>query len=198
MKVELLAVTPEPEKLIEQAGRTCYQSEVGDPTIIQRWIKSGHESVIEHSSVTFRISEISRACSHQLVRHRIGVSFSQQSQRYVSEDNFGFVIPDSIKNSSELALSAYLSMMEAIQNTYKAFIGDGIPREDARMLLPNACHTEIVVTMNFRALRNFFKLRLDRHAQWEIRRMAEAMLDIIKPIAPNVFWDIKKEENKNV
>jgi len=194
MIVELISVTPDCERVIEEAGRTCYQSKIGDPTIIQRWIKSSHDSVIEHASATFRISEVSRALTHQLVRHRIA-SYSQQSQRYVREDGFDFVVPDSIKHHpNELALSAYLALMEAIQNTYKAFIEDGIPKEDARFILPNSCHTEIVVTMNFRAMRNFFKLRLDKHSQWEIRLMAGFMLEMVKNLAPNVFYDMEVAE----
>jgi len=194
MIVELISVTPDAEKLIEEAGRVCYQSKIGDKTIIQRWIKSGHKSLLEHASATFRVSEVSRALTHQLVRHRT-FSFSQKSQRYVREDGFGFVIPDSIKHHpNELALSAYLALMEAVQNTYKAFIEDGIPKEDARSILPNACHTEIVFTSDFRNLRHFFELRLDKTSQWEIRRMANKMLEIVKEIAPNVFYDMEVAE----
>lgn len=191
MKIELLAITPDAEKLIEEAGRTCYQSKVGDPTIIQRWIKSGHESMIEHASATFRVSEISRALTHQLVRHRIA-SYSQQSQRYVSEDQFGFIIPDEIIKTG--VSQEYLGFMADVQEFYNFLISKGVKKEDARFVLPNACHTEIVFTMNFRALRNFFNLRLDKHAQWEIREMAKEMLTILKSYAPNCFYDIEVTE----
>ena len=189
MKVELITITPEAEKVLEEAGRTCYMSKVGDPTIIQRWIKSGHESVVEHSQATFRISGVSRAFSHQLVRHRIA-SYSQVSQRYTSSDNFPFVIPSSIDKNEE-AFQVYDKAMCDLRIAYAKLIELGIPKEDSRMLLPNACCTEIVVTMNFRAMRNFFKLRLDKHAQWEIRTVANEMLKIVKPIAPNVFFDFE-------
>lgn len=188
MKIELLAITPDAEKLIEEAGRTCYQSKIGDPTIIQRWIKSGHESMIEHASATFRVSEISRALTHQLVRHRIA-SYSQQSQRYVSEDQFGFIIPDEIIKTG--VSQEYLGFMADVQEFYNFLISKGVKKEDARFVLPNACHTEIVFTMNFRALRNFFNLRLDKHAQWEIREMAKEMLTILKNYAPNCFYDME-------
>lgn len=189
MNVELISITPNCEEVIEQAGRTCYQSKVGNPKIIQAWIKSGHESVIEHSSATFKINGVSRSLTHQLVRHRIS-SFSQQSQRYVKENGFEYVTPSSIKNSKYN--EDYNLLMSSIQTFYDNMVKEGIKKEDARFILPNACTSEIVFTMNFRAMRNFFKLRLDKHAQWEIRNMAGLMLDIIKPLAPNVFSDIEK------
>lgn len=192
MKVEILSITPNAESLIEEAGRTCYQSKIGDPTIIQRWIKSGHHSMLEHASATFRVSEVSRALTHQLVRHRIGFSYSQQSQRYVKEDGFGFVIPDSIKNNED-ANPFFAEIMDMLQMAYNDLVQMGIPKEDARFVLPNACYTEIVVTMNFRAARNFFNLRLDKTAQWEIRQMANLMLDILKNHAPNCFYDFTGE-----
>lgn len=192
MKVELLSITPDCESVIEEAGRTCYQSKPGDKTIIQRWIKSGHLSILEHASVTFRISEVSRALTHQLVRHRT-FKFSQQSQRYVKEDGFDYVVPDSIKHHpNELVFASYTAIMEAIQNTYNEYIKDGVPKEDARFILPNSCHTEIVVTADFRNLRHFFELRLDKTSQWEIRVLADKMLEIVKEIAPNCFFDIER------
>lgn len=191
MKVELIVITPDCERVIEEAGRTCYKSQVGNPTIIKNWINVGHESVIEHASATFRISEISRALTHQLVRHRIA-SYSQQSQRYVNENGFGFIIPPTIENHEDDRLfKMYCDVMDTLQQTYEMFIANGVPKEDARFVLPNACHTEIVVSMNFRAMRNFFKLRLDSHAQWEIRWMANLMLKIVKDQAPNVFYDME-------
>ena len=192
MKVELLRITENAEKLIEQAGRTCYKSEKGNLAIIKRWVDSGHESVIEHTSATFRISGVSRALTHQLVRHRIGFSYSQESQRYVNAENFDFVVPESVDLSS-LGFK-YLAIMCEIKELYEALIKSGIPKEDARYILPNACTTEIVVTANFRALRNFFKLRCDKKAQWEIRELANEMLKICKSNVQYVFDDMGVEK----
>ena len=188
MKIELLHITPDAEKLIEQAGRTCYKSEKGNPSIIKRWVESGHESVIEHASATFRISGVSRALTHQLVRHRIGFSYSQESQRYVNAENFDYVMPESIALSSSEYV--YLSIIHNLKRTYAELIKAGIPKEDARYILPNAVTTEIVVTANFRALRNFFKLRCDKKAQWEIRELANEMLSICKENVKYVFDDM--------
>ena len=193
MKVELISITPNCELIIEEAGRTCYKSKTGNPEIIKNWIKAGHESVIEHASATFRVSEVSRALTHQLVRHRVA-SYSQQSQRYVSEEEFGYVIPESIKKCEiEEVLNVYKDIMSTIQKAYKTFVEAGIPKEDSRFILPNACHTEIVLTMNFRELRHFLKLRMDKHAQWEIRQLANYILSILKHHAPNVFYDMENE-----
>ncbi len=188
--IKIISITPDCEQVIEEAGRTCYQSEVGNPKIIQAWIKSGHESVIEHASVTFRINDVSRALSHQLVRHRIA-SYSQQSQRYVSEEQFSYITPEKLYEKKEL-LEMYNQFMSRTQNFYNLLVKGGIKKEDARFVLPNACTTEIVVTMNFRSLRNFLKLRLDKHAQWEIREVANKMLILVKQYAPNVFNDLEE------
>jgi len=189
MKIELITITVDAEKIIEESGRTCYKSKLGNAMIIRNWIRSGHTSVVEHASATFRISGVSRAFSHQLVRHRIA-SYSQMSQRYTSSDNFPFVIPNSI-DVNDTAFQVYDKAMCDLRVAYAQLIELGIPKEDARMLLPNACCTEIVATMNFRSLRNFFQLRLDAHSQWEIRAVANEMLKIVKPLAPNVFFDFE-------
>jgi thymidylate synthase (FAD) len=190
MTVELLSITPDAEEIIEHAGRVCYLSDGHDPEIITRWIKSGHESVIEHAVASFHISGISRACSHQLVRHRLA-SYSQQSQRYVSEDQFEYVIPDSIKHSN-YCKAIYEDAMSLIQTAYKALVEVGIKKEDARFVLPNACTTEIVMTANFREWRTILKLRLDKHAQWEIRSMCGEIARILIDKAPHVFSDLKE------
>ena len=188
MKIELLVITPDAEKLIEEAGRTCYKSEKGNSSIIKRWVESGHESVIEHASATFRISGVSRALTHQLVRHRIGFSFSQESQRYVNAENFDYVMPECMRDcESELD---FFNLMNDIKKLYTKLIKSGIPKEDARYILPNAVTTEIVVTANFRALRHFFKLRCDKKAQWEIRELAGEMLKICKTKVKYVFDDM--------
>ena len=188
MNIELLTITPDCEYVIERAGRICYNSKMGDPTIIQRWIKSGHESVIEHGVVSFIVSDVSRSESHQHVRHRIA-SFAQVSQRYVDEYGFNYVMPPSIKDNVK-AEEIFIECMEHIQSAYDELTTLGIKKEDARFVLPNACTTKFAVTMNFRELRSFFKLRRDSHAQWEIREVANKMLEIVKPYAPNVFFDM--------
>ena len=189
MNIKLISITPNPEDVIEEAGRICYKSEIGDKTIIQRFIKSGHESMLEHANCTFYIDGVSRALSHQLVRHRIA-SYSQQSQRYVSENKFNFIIPPEIEKNQYTKV-LYESAMKQIQEAYNILQKNGIKKEDARFLLPNACETSLIFTFNFRSLRNFLKLRLDIHAQWEIRELANEILKIIKPIAPNVFFDFE-------
>ena len=192
MKVELLRVTERPEELIEEAGRTCYKSQVGDSTIIQRWIKSGHLSILEHASATFKIYEVSRTLTHQLVRHRTG-KFSQQSQRYVSEEQFEYIIPNSIAED-EYLYGIYKESMKSLNDLYAHLVSKGVKKEDARFVLPNSCHTEIVCTFDFRNLRHFFELRLDKHSQWEIRKLANYMLSLVKPKAPNVFYDMEVSE----
>lgn len=157
-------------------------------------LASGHESVLEHWSATFAIEGISRACSHQLVRHRI-MSASQQSQRYVrmahsSRDPFDYVLPDSIKDNPD-ARELFDRHMRATAEVYGRLVDCyKIPMEDARYVLPNACTTNIVVTMNARELRHFLGLRLCSRAQWEIRELAERMLELLKEECPVLFKDI--------
>ena len=191
MRVELLSITENAEALIERGARICYDSKENAETrkpFIQNLIKRGHEGVLEHSVATFKISEVSRALTHQLVRHRLA-SYNQRSQRYVKEDGFDYVAPQSIINDKK-AYSLYINLIEEINESYKKLLELGVPPEDARYILPNACHTEIIITMNFRELRHFLKLRLDSHAQWEIREMANRMLGLLIEHAPIVFEDI--------
>ncbi|MDA3900474.1 MAG: FAD-dependent thymidylate synthase [Spirochaetes bacterium] len=195
--VSLLAVTPDSEKLIEEAGRTCYLSFDKSGTnenFITNAIKRGHLSIIEHASASFRIKGASRAFTHQLVRHRVA-SFSQQSQRYVDENNFNYAVPESIQNNPE-ALELYTSFMQQAQSTYSQLRNMKILKEDARFILPNALESEIVFTANFRELRHFFDIRLEKKAQWEIRIVAFKMLQILQHEAPQVFGDyISDQEN---
>ena len=179
MKIELLYITPDADNLIESAGRTCYQSQKrGDPAdFVRKIIKAGHLSVIEHASATFRVSGISRACSHQLVRHRL-CSFSQQSQRYVSESGFDYVIPPAV-DTDNVSVAEYRDDMAYIQSIYDKWVSKGLKKEDARFFLPNACSTEIVVSANFRQWRHLLEERLSPHAQWEIREMAQKILSIL-------------------
>ena len=188
MKVELIAITPNPELVIEAAGRTCYLTEMGDTAaFIRKVIERGHESVLEHASATFRIEGGSRSFTHQLVRHRVA-SFSQQSQRYVKEDDFNYVVPPSISENTE-ALMEFRQCMNACRESYRRLRAMNILKEDARFVLPNALESEIVFSANFREFRHLFELRLDSHAQWEIRRICVAMATILKAHAPNVFAD---------
>ena len=201
MNIELLSVTNNPDKLIEEAGRTCYLStdkitESSSDNFIQRAIKRGHESIVEHASATFRISGVSRALTHQLVRHRLA-SYSQQSQRYVNEEDFDYVIPCSItENKNPEVIDVFTLAMAYSHLAYKRLRELGVPREDARFILPTATATEIVVTMNFRELRSFLKLRMSESAQWEIRKLAHSILDVMIQIAPNVFQDLEVKNEK--
>jgi thymidylate synthase (FAD) len=196
MKVEILAFTPDPEHLIEDAARICYDSfEKKGPLshirIIEHLIRSGHESVLEHASVTYRVGGVSRTLTHQLVRHRIA-SYSQRSQRYVKEREPSYVTPPALSNVASLI---FHKAMDNAWAAYNELLECGIKGEDARFVLPNACQSEIIITMNFRELRHFFKLRTSKHAQWEIRNMAKEMWNQVMRIgAANVFADIKFEE----
>ncbi len=192
MEIKLLAITLDPEKLIEEAGRTCYQSfdkisEDSHKKFIRMIVKNGHHSVLEHAYATFRIRGGSRGFTHQLVRHRV-CSFSQQSQRYVNEQEFFHVKPKSIVQNSE-AREAFDSFIAFSKATYKKLIDLGIKKEDARFVLPQAVESEIVVSANFREWRHIFQERCSRAAQWEIRRAAIEMLKVLKGKAPTVFED---------
>ena len=195
MRVELARITDKPEEIIEIAGRTCYQSfgSMPNPKVIQKWIKSGHESIIEHASATFRIYDVSLALLGQLVRHRIA-SFSVMSFRFTDGSEFTNVIPPDI-DSDPYVKSTYDEFIKSARGMYKMLRAKGIKKEDARMVLPQATHTNLVVTMNFRELRHMFGLRLHKTAQWEFREMAGKMLELVKPQAPNVFHDISVEGN---
>ena len=198
MKVELLAYTPNPEETIARAASTCYDSVPKEldkaRKMIAAIIKSGHESCIEHSSATFEIDGISRVVTHELVRHRIGFAYSQRSQRYVDEANPSFVIPEEIE-ANETAKALFEDAMRYAWEKYKALQDLGLKNEMARYVLPNACCTKIVVTADFRAWRNFLKLRLSKRAQHEIRNLANVLLDKLIEIAPSCFEDLKDESN---
>ena len=201
MNIELVAHTPEPESVCNLGAKVCVSYDMpesgwDDFRSLDHALASGHESVLEHASFSFAIEGISRACSHQLVRHRMA-SYSQQSQRYVKMDGFEYVTPDSIKECNEWftlgenvdceALAIYNDLMRKCSEVYGKFVDMGIPEEDARYILPNACKTNIVVTMNARSLMNFFKYRLCNRAQWEIKQVAEMMLALVKEVAPSIF-----------
>lgn len=195
MNVELIQYTPEPEKVVAAAARLCYSSDpvpelmerLTDEKIagfVRKLSTMGHLSPFEHVSFQFSIDGVSRALSHQLVRHRIA-SYSQRSQRYVKEAGFDFVTPPSIQRSPE-ALERFEKVMKMLQDEYKELVAV-VPAEDARYILPNACTTSLVATFNTRSLLNFFEHRTCMRAQWEIRQLAEKMLKLVKEVAPNLF-----------
>lgn len=169
MKIELLFITPDAEKLIEVAGRTSYLSfdKLGKGTekaFMRTLIKNGHLSVLEHVCATFRISGVSRAFTHQLVRHRL-CSFTQQSQRYVDESKFNYIEPESIKKNSK-AHSLFTKFMESAKRVYSELQRLGIKNEDVRFVLPNAVESQIVVTANFREWHHIIGIRGSPDAQW--------------------------------
>jgi thymidylate synthase (FAD) len=199
MRVELIAITRylggkgTPEELLEHAGRVCYRSERrGDAgRFLRARIREGHESIVEHASATFEISGISRACSHQLVRHRIA-SFSQESQRYVDMSGPEWVLPPAVEENPE-ARAVWERFAGEVQAAYRALRELGVRKEDARFVLPNGTATRIVVTMNFRELLHLFRLRISPEAQWEIRDVCVRMLELVYPLAPGVFGDLREE-----
>ncbi|HHX87202.1 MAG TPA: FAD-dependent thymidylate synthase [Firmicutes bacterium] len=195
MHVQLLAWTCEPERTVSAAARLCYSSDSvselarkmtpqRQASFIEKLVDMGHQSPLEHASFTFGVEGVSRALSHQLVRHRIA-SYSQKSQRYVDESRFDFITPPSVAASSEAA-RVFTEQMENIREAYRQLCAM-VPREDARYLLPNACETKLVVTMNARSLLHFFQVRCCRRAQWEIRQLAGMMLQEVRRVSPLLF-----------
>ncbi len=199
MNVELIAITRylrgdgSPEALLEHAGRVCYRSRGrGDPgRFLQARIREGHTSLIEHAGATFEIEGISRACSHQLVRHRIA-SYSQESQRYVDMSDPTWALPAAIAENSE-AMAIWEQFAGEVTTAYRQLRALGVRKEDARFVLPNATATRLVVTMNFRELLHLFRLRISPEAQWEIRQVCVQMLALVLPHAPNVFGPLHDE-----
>ena len=219
-KVTLLAHTPDPERTVAFAAKLCYSSsgieDLRDgltdekvSSFVKMLADMGHESPIEHVSFTFGIEGVSRACTHQLVRHRLA-SYSQKSQRYVTEGQFEYILPPEIasdetaaklfKEAMEFDQAAYDKIAEVLKEKHKkTFLSEGYDEktagrmaekkaiEDARFVLPNACETKIVVTMNARTLLNFFHHRCCSRAQWEIKEVADLMLKEVCAVAPNLF-----------
>ncbi len=206
LKVKLLSFTPKALDVIYTACRQCYSSKSAEEILkeeiaqqekedfVKMVIASGHESPLEHVKFTFSVEGVSRILTHQLVRHRIA-SYSQQSQRYVKEKDFDFIIPLSIEKDEKLR-KEFINIMEELQKKYnfiiEKFKEKGIKKEkayqDARYILPQAIETKIVITMNCRELLHFFKLRCCQRAQWEIRELANEMLRICKEKLPAVFY----------
>ena len=195
MNVKLIGFSPNPEKLPAMAAKLTHSktkpedlnqsSEKELSNILEHVVKLGHTSVVEHTSFSFAISDVSRSLTHQLVRHRIA-SYAQQSQRYVNLNEPNYVVPPKILKDKDMR-KAYEETMIKIWFQYNNLIDLGIPAEDARYVLPNATCTNIIVTMNARSLLNFFELRCCLHAQWEIRTLANKMLQEVKKVAPTIF-----------
>ena len=145
----------------------------------------GLKDLLPHLSYTIAVEKVSRACSHQLVRHRIA-SFSQQSQRYVTVKrlNEKIVVPSSINESN---MDEYIKVIDATTEGYEKLTSNGVPREDARFLLPNAVETNILMTMDGRSLMHFLGLRTCNRAQWEIRTLADIILEQLRAVEPEIF-----------
>lgn len=196
MQVALLGVTPDPERLVAAAARLCYaeappaellaaMTDEEVRSFLERLVRMGHLSPLEHAVFTFAISGVSRSLTHELVRHRIA-SYSQRSQRYLAEDGFVAVVPPTIAANPEAA-GIFSRAMDGLRQAYTSLLELGIPREDARFVLPNACESRLVATMNARSLHNFFALRCCNRAQWEIRTLASRMLELARQAAPGLF-----------
>ncbi len=202
LKVELLRNTLQPEELVAMGAKLCYTnmdlnslqdkiSTSDQSKFIQKLNALGHSSVQEHATFTFAISGISRVCLAQLTRHRLA-SFSVQSQRYVSfGDGFNFIIPPKIAALGDEATQEYIDQMNTMHKWYKQWqekLEKGEQgNEDARFVLPGACETRLILTMNVRELKHFLALRMCNRAQWEIRNLANEMFKISLDIAPVLF-----------
>lgn len=179
MKVTLTQATPKPIETIAQIASICYDSDPKDPMkLVKLLYKNGHHSVFEHIYFTFKIEGISRACSHQLVRHR-HCSFTQRSQRYCSEDGFTYVTPESIEEVDEKG--GYANFIDYVAENYSELVALGVPNEDARMVLPNACATSLYLSCNLRELIHITNERLCTRAQWEIRDLVKEMISLVDP-----------------
>ncbi len=199
MFVSLLTYTPDSERIVATAARLCYsavnfqtltQSNIPDDNrqMISKVLALGHHGVLEHAVFSFAAEGVSRALTHQLVRHRIA-SFAQQSQRYVDFDSgFDYEVPPTIAEQPELA-ARFDDEMRRLAALYADLREAGIAAEDARFVLPNAAHSRLIITMNARELRHFFRLRCCRRAQWEIRDLAKLMLKEVLKVAPALFQE---------
>ncbi|OHT02621.1 thymidylate synthase [Tritrichomonas foetus] len=190
--VRLIAHTPNPERVVAVASRLCYSKFDAEEILktmtdedveknIRLLNEMKHESPIEHASFTYSVTGISRACMAQFTRHRIA-AFSVKSQRYVNEKKFKYVCPPGLEDDE-----LYKKIMKNLHKAYQQLKKKGYQNEDARFVLPNACDTQLIVTMNARSLRNFFTLRCCHRAQWEIRDVANQMLKEAKKVAPIIF-----------
>ena len=196
LDVKMIAHTTDPVRVVAAAAKLCYsassvgelfdgldEESIGHLFSILR--ESGHISPFEHASFTYAVEGVSRVATHQLVRHRIA-SYSQRSQRYVSADGSGCVLPPAVENVEE-ARAIFEEFAKGASDAYERITALGVPKEDARFILPHGMETAIVITMNARELRHFFKLRLCRRAQWEIREVARRMLVLVFGVAKELF-----------
>lgn len=180
MQVSVEAYTPNPVDVCSSFAGLCYGKQDSSAKRLERCYKSGHMGIFEHASVSFMIEGISRACSHQLVRHRMA-SYNQVSQRYCKMgEDYAQVVPESIEAHG--MGEAYGLCALVCVATYHSMLEAGVPAEDARYILPQGGVTSLVVTMNLRELFHFLELRTDVHAQWEIRDVARAMLEAVAAI----------------
>lgn len=213
MNVKLLTYTKDPEKTVAAAAKLCYSKSnietlmdgLTDEKVanfLEKLSNLGHASPLEHASFTFGIEGVSRSFLAQISRHRIA-SFSVQSQRYVDMDNADHVVPKEIYDAGYSAVRLYEESVKNSFNNYnelkeeltKKYIAEGMKespakkkaQEDARYLLPEACCTRMIVTMNARELNHFFNLRCCNRASREIREVAEEMLKLVYPVAPHLF-----------
>lgn len=194
--VRLISYTRDASRVVAAAAKICYSPSSGAElfdgldedavgAFLSRLRESGHLSPFEHASFTFAVDGLSRVASHQLVRHRVA-SFSQQSQRYVAQRESCVVAPPSVA-SNERAMEIFERASREARRAYEEMISLGVPKEDARFILPHGWETRLVVTMNARELLHFFSLRLCRRAQWEIRALARRMLALANGAAPELF-----------
>ncbi|MBR6029825.1 MAG: FAD-dependent thymidylate synthase [Clostridia bacterium] len=204
LRVRLVRHTLSPEELVALSARLCYSratvdglmekvSQQDQQAFVEKILDMGHESVLEHASFTFAVEGVSRVLLAQLTRHRLA-SFSVQSQRYVSyEKGFGYIVPPAIQELGEEMADKYRQQMDQLHEWYcewQELLGKGEhSNEDARFVLPGACETRLLVTMNARELRHFFSLRMCSRAQWEIRALAKEMHAQCMEIAPALFAD---------
>lgn len=215
MEVKIISKTPNMLRTCYVAARTCYSSDSPIELLEQnksgaemlrlldRIIKSKHLSVLEHNSITFAIKNVSRTLLAQYSRHRIGISLSVQSQRYVSESSeknnklFDLVIPESIEKDQE-AKMAYNQLMQEIQNTYDFLINKTLPKQDVRFILPGAAGTNFVTTLNLRSFMDIYEKRVTiPGAQWEIKNLLIAMRnELVKEEAWLIPYLSVPEENK--
>ena len=192
LRVKLLHITPEPEALIARCARVSHRSEErsspdADRKLVRKLISWGHESVLEFASATFLVEGMSRAAANQLTRHRLA-SFVQESQRFVNVRDRGLVRPPSFTDAQwEKAASLHRTALEL----YEELIEEGVPKEDARYVLPIGTETRLVVSANFREWRHIIRLRGSPAAQWEIRLFAKKVLEILREHAPTVFGDLE-------
>lgn len=195
----LLRHTPDPDRLVALAARRCYSSRAAEdieehlsPEEIAKLLdflrQRNHLSPFEHADFTFSADGISRALSHQLVRHRIA-SYSQESQRYVNymkAKQLSYIVPPTIRQNPE-ALKIFSEAADKTLDAYRAMVDAGVSPEDARYIFPNAIETKFVFTLNARSLFNFFEQRCCLKAQWEIRQLAFDMLKEVRKVAPMIF-----------